>query len=113
MSQVNPEYEHYIRGYEYIADILAGWERCACTRRRLDLYIFCIFRDKRSSIQMTKYMTVSKKGHSQAMGAGDSKFVFRKRIFRNPKEIPQDPVEYHLIYAQAVHSVIRVRIVGI
>eukprot|EP00039_Didymoeca_costata_P024022 m.9005 g.9005 ORF g.9005 m.9005 type:complete len:2048 (+) comp3994_c0_seq1:287-6430(+) len=90
LFESTPQAEHFIRNYEYVGDILAEWEAA-----------------KRSSMQMSKYSTMSRKGPGKALGGGDAKFVFRKRLFLNPREISSDPVEYGLVYAQAVHSVVR------
>jgi len=92
LYEQTPDDEHFIRQQEYICDMLSQWEVA-----------------KRTSLQMTKYQTMSRKGSgvNAAMGAGDSRFIFRKRLFKNPKDIPNDPIEYNLLYAQACHSVVR------
>lgn len=92
LFEASPQSEHFIRGQEYMGDILSEWER-----------------DHRESLQLSKYQTVSRKGNfNEAIGEGESRFVFRRRLFKNPRVIPTDPVEYGLMYAQAVHSVVRV-----
>lgn len=91
LFESTPQAEHFIRNHEFIGDILAEWEA-----------------EKRSSMKMTKYQTMTRKGATQALGMGDAKFVFRKRLFLNPRDIPTDPEEYRLLYYQAVHSTVRV-----
>ncbi|KAL3874589.1 hypothetical protein ACJMK2_037577 [Sinanodonta woodiana] len=91
LYEVTSDYERYVRAYEYVADVLALWEQ-----------------QDRLSISLSKYETVSKKGPKMAMGGHqDAKLVFRKRVYRYINEIPNDPVEYHLLYAEAVQKVVK------
>ena len=43
-----------------------------------------------------------------ALGGSDAKLVFRKRVYKHIKDIPNDPVEYQLLYAEAVRKVVKV-----
>ena len=89
--EVTPDSEVVVKANDNMADILARWEL-----------------ERRSSSDQTKYQTMKKGAPAvQAIGGGDAKFYVKRRLFRTPQKIPTDPVEYHLIYAQAVHSALR------
>ncbi|RXG53095.1 Myosin-I heavy chain [Armadillidium vulgare] len=86
--------EKHVKSHEYLYDIISSWEK----KQSKSLLS--------SSSSSGSHGTLSRK-NSQTTSSGDNRFVFRKRLFRNPREIPSDPVEVNLLYAQAVHSVVR------
>lgn len=68
--------ERILRHSDYIADVITRWEADA------DL-------------------------HANASKAKNAtKLHLRKRLFKDPQEIPRDPIEYSLLYSQAVRSVL-------
>lgn len=92
--------ERPVRGTEYIADVISSWEK-----------------EKKSSIKTTDFETVRPRSKSttdkkdknhnarQAIGDGEVKLYLKKRIFKDVKQFPSDPVEFHLLYSQAVWEV--------
>ncbi|ESO93643.1 hypothetical protein LOTGIDRAFT_119149, partial [Lottia gigantea] len=88
--ELTNEYERFIRSYEYIADIMAQWEL-----------------QDRVAAKPSHYETISKKGPKLALGGADAKIMFRKRVYKHVHDIPNDPIEYHLLYAEAVYKVVK------
>ncbi|XP_054169139.1 myosin-I heavy chain-like [Oppia nitens] len=86
LYEVTPEYERVIKGHDFIADIITNWEMF----------------QKNST-----YGTKGSAKQSFTLGGGDCRFVFKKRLFKNTCEIPHDPIEVNLLYAQAVHNVVK------
>jgi len=68
----------------------------------------CLFNRKQhkdqSLLPSPKKLSVSPRLHAQNYG----KLIMCKRLFQRISEIPDDPVELHLMYSQSVHSVVQV-----
>ncbi|XP_071518394.1 unconventional myosin-VIIa [Panulirus ornatus] len=84
-----PDGDKHVKSHEYLYDVISSWEM------------------KQLKAGGSGTCGTANKRASQTVNAGENRFVFRKRLFRTPREIPSDPVQVNLLYAQAVYSVVR------
>ncbi|KAL8614615.1 hypothetical protein ACOMHN_066875 [Nucella lapillus] len=84
------DYERFIRNCEYIADIIAKWES-----------------SNKLPPHLTRIDWHGCKRQKMAVGSQDAMFLFRKRVYRHVDDLPCDSVERHLLYAEAVHKVVK------
>jgi myosin heavy subunit len=77
------DFEKTLKAHSYMADLIASWQE-----------------------GLPKSTSVSLKIAQKRISEGNFKLTLKKRIFRGPK-IRNDPVEINLLYAQAVHSVVK------
>lgn len=84
--QSRPDGEEHVKSHDYLYDIIAAWE-----------------------IKQTKMQTTNStlRRNANTLGSGENRFVFKKRLFKQTRELSQDPVEVNMLYAQAVYSVVK------
>jgi len=93
LYESGPAREAHITAHHYLYDVISSWE--------LEQ-----IQDK-SSLQSKSYSPVKAQPKKIAAASSDNRFIFKRRTFKNNREIPSDLVEVSLLYAQAVHSVVR------
>ncbi|CAB0010734.1 unnamed protein product [Nesidiocoris tenuis] len=89
--QSRPDGEEHVRAHHYLYDIIAEWE----------------IKQNNLNASNTSFPTVTRRSNSTTLGCGENRFIFKRRLFRNTREISQDPVEINMLYSQAVHSVVK------
>ncbi|XP_073998839.1 unconventional myosin 81F [Rhodnius prolixus] len=89
--QSRPDGEEHVRAHHFLYDVIAQWE----------------IKQNYQGSSNSSFMIVNKRNNSTTLGCGENRFIFKKRLFRNTREISQDPVEVNMLYAQAVYSVVK------
>ena len=85
-GEPSPEKETHIGQHCFLYDVISEWE---------------LHPTSEASSGKSK-----KSGGKNPPPGGDNRFVMKKRLFCNTREIPSDPVEVSLLYAQAVDTVV-------
>ena len=80
-----------LSGHHYLYDIISSWE----------------VEQNQATQSKVSPAKNTQNAQKKPAGASDNRFIFKKRLFRSTREIPGDPVEVSLLFAQAVHSVVR------
>ncbi|XP_039281618.1 myosin-VIIa [Nilaparvata lugens] len=90
--QSRPDGEEHVRAHHYLYDVIAAWE---------------IKINKMAAATTSTFPTLSRRNTAPTLGSGENRFIFKRRLFRNSREISQDPVEVNMLYAQAVYCVVK------
>lgn len=87
--QSRPDGEEHVKSHDYLYDIIAAWEL--------------------KQLKVQSAVNTNRRLINNST-SGENRFVFKKRLFKTTRELSQDPVEVNMLYAQAVYSVVKVRI---
>ncbi|XP_022913849.2 unconventional myosin-VIIa [Onthophagus taurus] len=87
--QSRPDGEEHVRAHHFLYDIIAAWEV------------------NQNKLAPAGGLTTLGRRSTTTISGGDNRFIFKRRLFRSNRELSQDPVEVNLLYAQAVHSVVK------
>lgn len=90
--QSRPDGEEHVRAHHYLYDVIAAWE---------------IKQNKQVAASTSTFPTLSRRNTAPTLASGENRFIFKRRLFKNNREISQDPVEVNMLYAQAVYNVVK------
>lgn len=91
LYESGPNREAHINSHHYLYDVISSWE----------------IEQLQDKIGPNKISPAKPQVKKLAAASSDNRFIFKKRLFKHTREIPSDLVEVSLLYAQAVHSVVR------
>ncbi|EEB16327.1 myosin, putative [Pediculus humanus corporis] len=86
--------EEHVKAHDYLYDVIAAWEQKQNKAGN-------------NNNNNTSFPSLSRRGNQTTLNPGENRFIFKKRLFRNSRTLSQDPVEINMLYAQAVHSVVK------
>jgi flagellar biosynthesis GTPase FlhF len=87
--QSRPEGEEHVRAHYYLYDVIAQWEM------------------SQNKLAPPSGLSTLGRRSGTTLSGGENRFIFKRRLFKSSRELSQDPVEVNLLYAQAVHSVVK------
>jgi hypothetical protein len=88
--------EDHIQQHYFLYDIISEWEMASQTAANSN---------QSSHKSSPKSQTLKRRSQ---FGCSENRFVLKKRLFPPSREIPSDPIEVSLLYAQGVYSVVKV-----
>ncbi|KAB0803532.1 hypothetical protein PPYR_00502 [Photinus pyralis] len=88
--QSRPDGEEHVRAHYFLYDVIAAWEQ----------------QNQNKLVPSGGLASLGRRSGATLTG-GENRFIFKRRLFKTIRELSQDPVEVNLLYAQAVHSVVK------